>query len=72
MVQLTKTGNIYQMTTDYTTGPYNVPNVCKIPRPNGHKICQTLPLQDNKKLTEIGIFVNIPSGNPALHDDPMQ
>jgi hypothetical protein len=48
MVQRTKTGKIYQMTSKHTTWPYN--------RPNGLKIHQYLLLQDDPKFTEIGIF----------------
>jgi hypothetical protein len=39
---------IYQTTIQYIQWQYN--------RPNGHKICQHLPLLDHPKLTQIGIF----------------
>jgi hypothetical protein len=47
---------------------YDVPNDRKIYVPNGHKICQHLPLQYPPKVTKIRTFwfENMSSGNPVL------
>jgi hypothetical protein len=47
----------FQITTKYTKCPKNIPNGCKVCRPNVHKICQYLPSQDTPKIPKFGFFV---------------
>jgi hypothetical protein len=50
-----KLGKIYQMTAKYTEWHEHLPNGIKN-LPNGHKMCQHLPLQAPPKITKSGIF----------------
>jgi hypothetical protein len=61
----TKYHKIYKMSIKYTKSPWN--------RPNVHKICQHLPLQDCPKFKQLSIFglkMHLPSGNPGQSLSP--
>jgi hypothetical protein len=51
-VKNTKTGKIYQISTNYTKCTWNITK----DRRSVHKICQHLPLQDPPKFTQSWIF----------------
>jgi hypothetical protein len=65
-VQNTKTGKIYQISTDYTNCPWNLTKDRKMDQVSIN-LYQHLPLQDPPKFTQIWDFwfENKPSGNPG-------
>jgi hypothetical protein len=72
LIKHTKNGKIYQMTITYIKWPCNIPKYTKVPQniPKGHKNIPTSFSERPSKIypnRDFG-FENVPSGNPAVHD----
>jgi hypothetical protein len=67
LVQCTKMGKTYQITTKYTKCPWNIPNGCKMDQMSTKYNNIFKPLPNLAKLGFFGLKIGIPSGNPGFN-----